>query len=188
MAEPKTRATKVDPENFLAKVKDPEQRSDAQRVATMMAEVTGAPACMWGTSIVGFGRYDYTNTTGKTRDWPRLGLSPRANNLTLYLMAGFDEVRPLLAKLGPHSLGKACLYLKRLADVDQEVLRKILSQAAKAPLGDERDAASKKTPTKKKAPSKKAGTPTQGGAKSAAGARTPTKKKVPKKKAPRRGT
>lgn len=82
---------------------------------------------MWGDSIVGFGGYRYTNTTGRENEWPVTGFSPRKQNLTLYIMSGFEEYDDLLAKLGKHSTGKACLYIKRLSDVDMSALRELVA-------------------------------------------------------------
>ena len=87
----------------------------------MMEAATGERAEMWGASIVGFGRYAYTNSTKKTFEWPLIGFSPRKQDLTLYLMPGFDGFAELMAKLGKHKTGKSCLYLMQLADVDIDV-------------------------------------------------------------------
>lgn len=82
---------------------------------------------MWGPSIIGFGSYSYEYASGRTGDWPMIGLSPRKQNLTLYIMPGFDEYEPLLKKLGPHTTGKSCLYIKRLSDIDLPTLKKIMT-------------------------------------------------------------
>lgn len=176
MAEPKTKATTKSAAAFLATIKDAEQRQDAETVAAMMANVTGAPPVMWGTSIVGFGSFQYKASSGPERSWPRLGLSPRAQNLTIYLMAGFEQLGPLLKKLGPHKVGKSCLYVKRLNALDPGVLRAILEKSARAPLGLERAAKSsaKVKPAHKKAGAKK---------KSPAKAKTTRKAKAPAPKA-----
>ena len=95
----------------------------------MMSAATGAPAQMWGTSIVGFGRYHYRYASGREGDFMIAGFSPRKRALTLYIMAGFSEYEALLAQLGKHTIGKSCLYIKRLADVDQAVLREIVERS-----------------------------------------------------------
>ena len=82
---------------------------------------------MWGSSIVGFGSYHYRYATGREGDWPAVGLSPRKQALTLYISSGFDASAALLARLGPHTTGKSCLYLKRLSDVDEGVLRELVA-------------------------------------------------------------
>jgi hypothetical protein len=123
MAEMKTTKSTASVADFLASVADPARRADAEAVCALMAEVTGEPPTMWGSSIVGFGTYHYRYATGREGDWPAVGLSPRKQALTIYISAGFDRYEELLGRLGPHSTGKSCLYLKRLADVDQEALR-----------------------------------------------------------------
>ena len=92
----------------------------------MMQEVTGVEAKMWGDSIVGFGSYHYKYASGREADWPLVGFSPRKQNLTLYIMSGFEQYDELLQRLGKHSTGKACLYVKRLADVDLAVLQELV--------------------------------------------------------------
>lgn len=96
-----------------------------------MRDVTGEPGSMWGTSIVGFGEYSYINTTKVENKWPVTGFSPRVQSLTLYIMDGFEEYDELLSKLGKHKLGKACLYINKLADVDRETLRELIQKSVK---------------------------------------------------------
>jgi hypothetical protein len=112
---------------FLSAVADPRRRADAEAACALMTEATGTEPAMWGTSIVGFGTYHYKYATGREGDWPAVGLSPRKQALTIYLSAGFDAYEQLLGRLGPHSTGKSCLYVKRLADVDQGVLRELVA-------------------------------------------------------------
>lgn len=131
MSELKTRPTTASVPGFLAQQGD-ERRADCEAVLRMMEAATGEPAEMWGTSIVGFGRYAYTNSTRKTFEWPVVGFSPRKNDLTLYIMPGFDGFAELMARLGKHKAGKSCLYLKKLADVDARVLRRIIDGSVKA--------------------------------------------------------
>ncbi|GGQ81697.1 DUF1801 domain-containing protein [Couchioplanes azureus] len=125
MAELKTARTGASVGDFLAAVPDPKRRADAQTLCALMAEATGAVPEMWGDNIVGFGCYRYRYATGRQGDWPPVGLSPRKTALTVYLPAGFDQ--ELLARLGPHRTGKSCLYLKRLADIDPDVLRALVA-------------------------------------------------------------
>jgi hypothetical protein len=124
MAEPKTRKNAASVKDFIAAVPDEQRRKDATAVMKMMAQVTGEKAAMWGPGIVGFGSY-----RGKTGDWPRVAFSPRKHNLVLYIMPEFDEYEDLLAQLGPHSTGKTCLYVDRLADVDAKVLRQVVERS-----------------------------------------------------------
>lgn len=125
MAELKTQKNDASVTEFLNGV-DEKRREDCFTLVELMEEVTGEPAQMWGTAIVGFGSYHYKYASGQEGDWPLVGFSPRKQNLTLYLMSGFDQYDELLAKLGKHSTGKSCLYVKRLADVDRDVLRRLV--------------------------------------------------------------
>lgn len=129
MAEPKTTPTTASVAEFLDSVADPVRRADAIAACDLIAEVTGAAPVMWGAGIVGFGTYHYRYATGREGDWPAVGLSPRKAALVLYL-TNFDPA--FLAKLGPHKIGKSCLYLKRLDHVDQAVLREMVASAFRA--------------------------------------------------------
>lgn len=126
MAEPKTKKTKVSVVQFIAAVEDDTRRKDAKAVDEMMREITGEKPAMWGPTIIGYGEYE-----GPTGKWPRLGFSPRKANLVLYLMDGYEK-EPLMAKLGKHKTGRSCLYINKLSDIDEAVLRKIAGNAWKA--------------------------------------------------------
>ena len=130
MAEPKTRPTDASVDDFLAAVPSPQRRDDAVAVASLLAEVTGEPPVLWGTSIVGFGTTELTGSGGRTTQWPVVGFSPRKAELVLYL----DQALPdeLFAALGPHRRGVGCLYLKKLADVDAAVLRALVERSVAA--------------------------------------------------------
>lgn len=128
-SEPKTKPTDVPVADFIAAVPDARRREEAQALCALMTEVTGEPPVMWGTSIVGFGRYTYVNTTKKPADWPIIGFSPRKAKLTIYIMPGFEGEPELMARLGKHTTGVSCLYLNRLADVDQEVLKALAERS-----------------------------------------------------------
>ncbi|MBK6767788.1 MAG: DUF1801 domain-containing protein [Ardenticatenales bacterium] len=127
MAELKTRRTDASVADFLAAIPDEGRRADCLAVADLMAGVTGAEAEMWGPAIVGFGRYHYRYASGREGDWFLAGFSPRKQNLTLYLMSGYDDYEALLARLGKHTIGKSCLYIKRLSDIDVDVLRELVT-------------------------------------------------------------
>lgn len=129
MAEAKTKPTKQSVEKFIKSIPNEETRADCRTIAKLMTEATGAEPQMWGSSIVGFGVKHYKYASGREGDWPIIGFSPRKQNLTLYAMAGLDE--ELLKSLGKHSLGKGCLYFKRLSDVDLPTLKKVIKTAAK---------------------------------------------------------
>jgi hypothetical protein len=116
MAAPKTRLTGTPVAKFFAQIEDEERRSDCQAIAKMMSEATGAEGEMWGPAIVGFGRRPLVYPNGKQIAWMVVGFSPRKQNLVLYILGEDDDA--LLEKLGPHSRGKGCLYLKRLSDVN----------------------------------------------------------------------
>jgi hypothetical protein len=133
MAEPKTKLTKEGVEKFIKSQADAQVREDCAVISKLMSEATGEKPRMWGTSIVGFGTYHYKYGSGREGEWPIIGFSPRKQNLTLHLMMlyGFEKQADLLKKLGKHSLGKGCLYIKRLADVDLPTLKKLIQRAAK---------------------------------------------------------
>lgn len=129
MAELKTRPTLASPQAFLAGIEDEKRRADCLALAALMQDVTGAEPRMWGDSIVGFGSYHYRYPTGNQGDWFLAGFSPRKQNLTLYIMAGFDDAEELMGRLGKYTTGKSCLYVKRLADVDMAVLRELVTRS-----------------------------------------------------------
>jgi hypothetical protein len=131
VAEPKTRPTDADVGAFLDSVADERRRDDAKVVCRLMQEVTGEQPVLWGTSIVGFGSVRLRYASGRELDWPVAGFSPRKAATTVYLMDGFEQRADLLARLGPHSTGRSCLYLKRLADVDLDVLRELVAESAR---------------------------------------------------------
>lgn len=95
-------------------------------ILDLMRDVTGVEPIMWGDSIIGFGTYHYKYTSGREADWFLTGFSPRKQSLTLYIMSGFSEYDQLLSKLGKHSTGKSCLYIKKLEDIDMDVLRDLI--------------------------------------------------------------
>jgi len=129
MAELKTKPTIASVTDFLNAVEDEERRRDCFTVVRIMQKATGAKPKMWGPSIVGFGDYRYTNARGQGTDWFLAGFSPRKGDLTLYVMPGSARHGELLKTLGKHKAGKACVYIKRLADVDQNVLRTLVEES-----------------------------------------------------------
>ncbi len=138
MAEPKTRPTDADVDAFLDAVPDGRRRADARRVGDLLHEVTGEPPVLWGTSIVGFGSTHLRYATGRELDWPVVAFSPRKGATTVYLVDGFEDRTDLLERLGPHSTGRSCLYLKRLDDVDLDVLRELVTASVRAARGGAR--------------------------------------------------
>jgi len=129
MAEPKTKKTEASVSDFIAAIKDAEKQKDARVLLRLMQRATGEKPKMWGTSIIGFGDMHYRSASGREGDWFLVGFSPRAQNLTVYLMAGIKKHKPLLAKLGKHKVGMSCLYLGRFTDIDLAVLEAILERA-----------------------------------------------------------
>ncbi len=126
MAELKTRATEVKAADFIAAVPDPVRRADAEIVCEMMARLTGDEPRMWGPSIIGFGSYRYKYDSGRSGEMCRIGFSPRKAELVLYVLDGNADQSDILARLGKHKTGKGCLYIRRLADVDADVLEAIV--------------------------------------------------------------
>lgn len=135
MAGNKTTENAGDVSAFLDAVADEGRREDCRALLVLMREVTGEEPRMWGDSIVGFGRYHYRYQSGREGDSMLLGFSPRKRDLTLYLLPGLERFASLLQRLGKHKAGKGCLYLKRLADVDPEVLRELLKSSVEAMAG-----------------------------------------------------
>jgi hypothetical protein len=136
VGELKTRPTDADVAAFLAAIPDPGRRADCQALAAMMAEVTGQHPVLWGTAIVGFGRFDYRRADGEGFEWFPVGFASRKSDLTVYLGLGLGPLHELATRLGKHKAGKGCLYLKRLSDVDQGVLREMVAAAYARPMGD----------------------------------------------------
>ena len=129
MAENKTQPTDADVEAFLNAVDNERKRADSFAILKMMKEVTGEEPVMWGPSIVGFGSVHYKYASGHEGDMGLTGFSPRKANLTLYITDGFDKYGDLLARLGKHKTSVSCLYINKLADVDQDVLRELVRRS-----------------------------------------------------------
>ncbi len=131
MGENKTTRTDASVEEFLASVPEPRQ-SDAREVNALLTELAGCEPAMWGPAIVGFGERRLVYESGRELDWFDIGYSPRKQSLTLYVGEGFDGYDELLARLGPHKTAVSCLYLKRLSDVDRDVLVELLTSSIRA--------------------------------------------------------
>jgi hypothetical protein len=128
-AELKTRPTDASVDDFIASVDDPIRRADAQKTLELYKRVTGEKPTMWGPAIVGFGSQSLRYATGRELDWPVAAFSPRKQNMTLYVICGSPRQPALLAKLGRHTTSVSCLYIKKLADVDEEVLEAVVRDA-----------------------------------------------------------
>ncbi len=126
MAELKTKQTNESVTAFINTVADEQKRKDSSEVLEMMKTITGLPPKMWGPAIIGFGSYHYKYDSGHEGDMCMTGFSPRKQNLTLYVINNAPEIPALLQKLGKHTTGKCCLYIKRLGDVNKDVLKEII--------------------------------------------------------------
>lgn len=129
MAALKTQKTQASVDAFLDGIEDDTKRADCRTLRALMEEITDAPATMWGKAIVGFGAYHYTYASGRDGDWFEVGFSPRKQNLTLYIMPGFAAYDDLMGRLGKHKTGKSCLYVKKLADLDMDALRTLITES-----------------------------------------------------------
>ena len=127
-AENKTKATEVTPSDFIAGVEPEKKRVDGEALLALFNRVTGLEPKMWGPSIIGYGRYHYKYETGREGEFMMTGFSPRKANLSIYIIPGyrFPEMQEKLSRLGKHKLGKSCLYINKLADVDTDVLEEII--------------------------------------------------------------
>ncbi len=134
MSDNKTKPTNIKIANFIAAVEHPTRRADAHTLDDMFRRVTGWQPRMWGPTIVGYGQYDYTYESGRTGSSLATGFSPRKANLVLYIMPGYADFGHILDRMGKYKLGKSCLYINKLADVDIAVVEEIV-QAGLADLG-----------------------------------------------------
>lgn len=130
-AELKTKVNDANVTDFLNSIEDEQKRKDSLEIARIMEQITKEKPKMWGSSIVGYGSYHYKGASGREGDWMLIGFSPRKQNITLYIMPGFERYPGLMKKLGKHSTGKSCLYIKRLSDVDVEVLKELMTESLK---------------------------------------------------------
>jgi hypothetical protein len=131
MAEPKTKPTKESVAAYIKTLSGPERQKDARTVATMMRAASGAKATMWGSAIIGFGVRAIPYAGGKTAEWPLIAFASRASGLVLYLPGGHRPHQALLKQLGRHKVGKGCLYIPQLADVDVPTLGRLLKASLK---------------------------------------------------------
>ena len=129
MVELKTKLNDGDVYAFLNSISGEKKRQDSFAILKLMQETTNAKPKMWGDSIVGFGSYHYKYASGREGDWFLTGFSPRKQNLTIYIMPGFEKYETLLNKLGRHSTGKSCLYIKKFENVDLDVLKELIEQS-----------------------------------------------------------
>jgi len=130
-AELKTKVNDASVMKFLSSVTDEQKRNDSLAILKMMKQVTKEEPKMWGSSIVGFGSFHYKGKSGREGDWMLTGFSPRKQNLTVYIIGGFDAHVALLKKLGKFTTSMGCLYIKALSDVDQKVLKELVQASVK---------------------------------------------------------
>jgi len=131
VAEYKTKPTNLSVTSFINSIQDEKKRRDVRKVAAMMREATGSRAKMWGSNIVGYGQYHYKYDSGREGDFMITGFSPRKQALTLYVIPGFGHFESLMNKLGKYKTGRSCLYIKRLSDVDEKVLKRLIASSVK---------------------------------------------------------
>lgn len=131
MAEIKTKQTNASVDKFINQIPDEARREDCFKIAKMMEEITGCKPKMWGPSIVGFDTYHYKYASGHEGDWPIAAFSPRKQDLTVYIMPGFEKYTELMEQLGKHRTGKSCLYIKRLSDIHVPTLKKLIRHSVK---------------------------------------------------------
>jgi hypothetical protein len=129
MAELKTKPNDTPVSDYLNAIENDQVRQDCWEILEIKKAATKAEPVMWGDSIVGFGTYHYVGKSGREGDWPLTGFSARKQNITLYIMAGFDQYEELLRNLGKHTTGKSCLYIKRLSDVHRPTLEKLIHES-----------------------------------------------------------
>lgn len=129
MTENKTQANAASVDHFLESITDEKKRQDTYEIMGMMAEITGSSPMMWGSSIIGFGAYRYHYRSGRQGEWALVSVSPRAKNVTVYIMPGFSDFDHLMTKLGKYKTGRSCLYLNKLEDVDREVLYDLIKES-----------------------------------------------------------
>ena len=132
MAENKTKPTQVSVTEYIDAIKDQTKRADAKALVKLMQSAAGEKPKMWGPSIIGFGSYHYKYESGREGDTPVIAFSPRKPAIVLYGVTGFSGAEALLAKLGKHTTGKGCLYIKKLADVDANVLEDLVAKSLAA--------------------------------------------------------
>lgn len=131
MAELKTRENEANVEDFLMSIGNEQKKTDCFQVLHLMQEITGKPAKMWGDSIVGFGSYHYKYDSGREGDWFLTGFSPRKQNLSIYIMAGFSNYEDLLKDLGKYKISSSCLYIKRIEEINIETLKELIRKSIK---------------------------------------------------------
>ena len=131
MSDLKTKKTEVSPEDYISSLKDEQQKKDCNELLKMMKKITKKKPQLWSHGAIGFGTYTYKGASGRTGEWYLTGFSPRKQNISINLMAGFSQSKDLLKKLGKHKTGAGCLYINSLGDVDKRVLERLIADNLK---------------------------------------------------------
>lgn len=131
MAELKTKPNQGDVNDFIESVEHPKRKADSKELLNVFAEILNEEPVLWGSSIIGYGSYHYKYPSGREGDWFLTGFSPRKQNLSIYIMAGFENYEELLSKLGKYKTGKSCLYINKLEDVNIDVLKQLIEDSVK---------------------------------------------------------
>ncbi len=129
MADNKTQPTKESVEAFLQKVESEQKQKDSFTILQLMTEITNKQAVLWGPSLIGFGQYHYKYASGREGDFFLTGFSPRKQSLVVYIMSGFNKEKELMEKLGKFKTGKSCLYIKKLSDINMDILKELISRS-----------------------------------------------------------
>lgn len=126
MTDLKTQATNASAEVFLNSIEHAQRKADGLKLLQLFREETGEEPVMWGPSIIGFGKMTYRNSSGKEMEWFPVGFSPRKQSLSIYIMLSNEDLEPFLSKLGKHKKAKGCLYINKLADIDEKIFRQMI--------------------------------------------------------------
>ena len=129
MSDLKTKQNENSVDDFIKKIEDPKKLKESKQILKILKDISKKTPRMWGDSIIGFGKYHYKYASGREGDWMRIAFSPRKQNLTLYIMDGFDNYGEILEKLGKFKTGKSCLYIKKLQDIDIKILKELVKKS-----------------------------------------------------------
>mgnify|MGYP003530781734 FL=1 len=127
--ENKTQASTANVDDFIASITDDAKRNDSQTLIDLLKKISVEPPVLWGENIIGFGSYHYQYESGREGDMPLIGFSPRKREFAIYIMSGFEQLQVQLAKLGKHKTGKSCLYIKRLSDIQINILEELMKES-----------------------------------------------------------
>jgi len=129
MSELKTKPTDKDVNEYLNKIENVKKREDCYKLLAIMNDITKEKPVIWGDSIIGFGKYHYIYKTKREGDWPIIGFAPRKKNISIYIMSGFSMHKEIMENLGKYKIGKSCLYINKLEDINQEMLKNLIKES-----------------------------------------------------------